>query len=187
MHRCSEVKLNIPVACDQPSTNTPQVGKAIVPATVNGYRCCVYICDHLCVSCCTAHIMYTRTLQGVSNELPHTTPPRLPDRAPLGGSWYIYIYSNLIYPKNPWAVHGRGRTLHGRGPGPQNPIYLRARILRVIYIQQLYQCMHLHRCCTAHSLKLPKLIMEVDHPLLWSFQGLCHPLPMIISGKVCTS
>ena len=33
-------------------------------------------------------------------------------------------------PKNPWALHGRGRTLHSRGPGPQNPICLRARILR---------------------------------------------------------
>ena len=29
----------------------------------------------------------TRTLQGVSNGLPHTTY-RLPDRAVVGGSWY---------------------------------------------------------------------------------------------------
>ena len=36
----------------------------------------------------------------------------------------------LLSPKNPWALHGRGRTLHSRGPGPQNPICLRARILR---------------------------------------------------------
>ena len=37
------------------------------------------------------------------------------------------------YPKNPWAVHGRGRTRHlRRGPGPQNPICLSARILRVL-------------------------------------------------------
>ena len=38
--------------------------------------------DGLCI-----YSTYTRTLQGVSNELPHTTY-RLPDRAPLGGSWY---------------------------------------------------------------------------------------------------
>ena len=35
------------------------------------------------------------------------------------------------YPKNPWALHGRGRALHSRGLGPQNPICLRARTLRV--------------------------------------------------------
>ena len=34
-------------------------------------------------------------------------------------------------PKNPWALHARGRTLNGRGLGPQNPMCWRARILRV--------------------------------------------------------
>ena len=43
---------------------------------------------------------------------------------------YVCFFSSLT-PKNPWAPHGRGRTLHSRGPGPQNPICLRVRILRV--------------------------------------------------------
>ena len=27
-----------------------------------------------------------------------------------------------FYPKNPWALHGRGRTLHSRGPGPNQTL-----------------------------------------------------------------
>ena len=38
-------------------------------------------------------------------------------------------------PKNPWGLHGRGRTRHlRRGPSPQKPICLRARILRRVWV-----------------------------------------------------
>ena len=59
--------------------------------------------------------------------LKHRPTPRRPNsgKSPVPGP------SKVPYPKNPWAVHGRGRTLHSRDPGPQNPICLRARILRV--------------------------------------------------------
>ena len=51
-----------------------------------------------------------------------TTPTESRQNIVLGNQWF--------HPKNPCALHGRGRTLHSRGPGPQNPICLRPRILR---------------------------------------------------------
>ena len=50
-----------------------------------------------------------------------------------GEVWPTGSSLRIVYPNNPWALHGRGRTLHGRGLGPRNPmcLSLRARILRV--------------------------------------------------------
>ena len=38
-------------------------------------------------------------------------------------------------PKNPWVFHGRGRTLHSRGPDTKNPVF-KGRILRAFINQK---------------------------------------------------
>ena len=80
------------------------------------------------------------------------------------GTTEVWVFQMAIYPKNPWALHGRGRTRHlRRGPDPQNPICLRARILRVLSIRCIpnqcitcgsADCTHgSQSCCPCGSLK----------------------------------